>query len=261
MLEIVQPTDPIAAYIGGKRLLSKHIVARINQIPHKRYCEPFMGMGGVFLRRTKKPPVEVVNDINQDVINLFRVVQRHFNALLEMCEWSVSSRDEFYRLRNIPREYLTDIERAYCFLYLQKHSFGGKTNYGGMKSDRNSFNRNILVKKIRSLHERLSGVFLDCLPYEECIKRQDKPGTLFYLDPPYFGTEDYYQDFFSKNDFHKLASLLKTIKGHFILSINNIPETRELFNTFQLEVVNIKYSCNAKTTKMSEELIVTNYES
>lgn len=63
MLEPIQPTDPIAAYIGGKRLLSKQIVTKINQIPHQRYAEPFMGMGGVFLRRTQKPPVEIINDL------------------------------------------------------------------------------------------------------------------------------------------------------------------------------------------------------
>lgn len=51
MLETIQSTDPIAAYIGGKRQLSKQIIEKINQIPHQRYAEPFMGMGGVFLRR------------------------------------------------------------------------------------------------------------------------------------------------------------------------------------------------------------------
>lgn len=256
---MIQPIDPIAAYIGGKRKLSKKIIKKINQIPHKRYAEPFMGMGGVFLRRTQKPSVEIINDLNKDVINLFRVVQRHYNALLELCEYSLSSRDEFYRLRHIPREYLTDIERAYCFLYLQKHSFGGKVDYGGLNINRGSFNKAVLHKKIKLLHHRLSGVFIECLPYEEFLDRQDKPDTLFYLDPPYYGTETYYKDFFTKDDFQKLASLLKNLKGYFILSINDVPEIRALFKGFHFETVQIKYSCNAKTTKQSQELIISNY--
>lgn len=158
-----------------------------------------------FLRRTQKPSVEIINDLNKDIINLFRVVQRHYNALLELCEYSLSSRDEFNRLRHIPREYLTDIERAYCFLYLQKHSFGGKVDHKGLDISRSSFNKNILHKKIKLLHQRLSGVFIECLPYEEFLDRQDKPDTLFYLDPPYYGTETYYKDFFTKDDFQKLA--------------------------------------------------------
>ncbi|CAI3945920.1 Dam family site-specific DNA-(adenine-N6)-methyltransferase [Commensalibacter papalotli (ex Botero et al. 2024)] len=259
MLETIQPTDPIAAYIGGKRQLAKQIIAKINQTPHERYVEPFMGMGGVFLRRTKKPPVEVINDINKDVINLFRVVQRHYDALVGLCEYSLSSRDEFYRLRNIPRDYLTDIERAYCFLYLQKHSFGGKVDHSGINTSRGCFNKFILEKKIKLLHKRLSGVFIECLPYEDFIKRQDKPGTLFYLDPPYYGTETYYKNFFTKDDFQKLGSLLRNIRGFFILSINNVPEIREIFNGFYFEAVQIKYSCNAKTTKQSQELIISNY--
>lgn len=212
-----------------------------------------------FLGGNKKPSVEIVNDLNKDVINLFRVVQHHYNALLEYCEYSLSSRDEFFRLRHIPREYLTDIERAYCFLYLQKHSFGGKVDHKGMDASRGRFNQYILLKKIKLLHRRLSGVFIECLPYENFIKRQDKSGILFYLDPPYYGKEGYYKDFFTKDDFQKLAGLLKNLNGYFILSMNDVPEIRELFNGFYFDTVNIKYSYNVKTTKQSQELIISNY--
>lgn len=185
MSDNIKPVEPLAGYIGGKRKLAKTIISIINQIPHERYAEPFLGMGGIFLRRTKRASCEVMNDINKDIINLFRVVQRHKQALLDLCRWQLSSRDEFYRLRHLPRDALTDVERAFCFLYLQKHAFGGKVDHSGLNIDRSSFNYYLLEKKIRLLHERLARVFIECLPYDAFIKRQDKKDTLFYLDPPY----------------------------------------------------------------------------
>lgn len=70
--ESVKPINPIAPYLGGKRLLAKTIVPIIEQIPHSIYAEPFLGMGGVFFRRTQKPKCEAINDINSEIINMFR---------------------------------------------------------------------------------------------------------------------------------------------------------------------------------------------
>lgn len=258
-MDNLKPVEPLAGYIGGKRKLAKKIINVINQIPHERYVEPFLGMGGIFLRRNKIVGEEVINDINKDIINLFRVVQRHKDALIELCQWQLSSRDEFYRLRTFSKESLTDIERAFCFLYLQKHSFGGKINHSSLNISRSSFNIYLLEKKIRLLHKRLSKVFIECSPYDEFIIRQDKSNTLHYLDPPYLGTERYYGNQFSKDDFYKIADMLKNIKGSFILSINNTNEIRDIFKDFHHHIVPIKYSCNSRSTKINEELIVSNH--
>lgn len=69
---------PPAPYLGGKRNLAKRLCSIIEQIPHRSYIEPFVGMGGVFLRRPQPAPVEVINDLSGDVANLFRVVRRHY---------------------------------------------------------------------------------------------------------------------------------------------------------------------------------------
>ena len=74
----VAPIRPVAPYLGGKKRLSRFLVARIEAIPHACYAEPFVGMGGVFLRRTKRPRLEVVNDLNREVAIFFRVLQRHY---------------------------------------------------------------------------------------------------------------------------------------------------------------------------------------
>ena len=82
----VTPVRPAAAYVGGKRNLAKRLVTRlialIDTIPHTTYAEPFVGMGGVFLRRQRKPRAEVINDLSREVSNFFRVLQVHYVAFL-----------------------------------------------------------------------------------------------------------------------------------------------------------------------------------
>jgi len=98
----------------------------IEQIPHSTYAEPFIGMGGVFFHRGKKPPCEIINDRNGEIANLFRILQRHYQPFMDMLKFQVSSREEFNRMKSIDPTTLTDLERAARFLYLQRDAFGGK---------------------------------------------------------------------------------------------------------------------------------------
>jgi DNA adenine methylase len=97
-LQSVAPANPAAPYLGGKRLLSKTIINLINMTPHDGYAEPFVGMGGVFLRRSLQPKTEVINDINGEVANLFRILQRHYPQFMETLRFQITSRREFERL-------------------------------------------------------------------------------------------------------------------------------------------------------------------
>lgn len=90
----VRPISTLAGYIGGKRALARALVPMIEAAPHTLYCEPFVGMGGVFFRRTSRPRVEAVNDKSRDVATFFRVLQRHYQALLDMLKWQITSRAE-----------------------------------------------------------------------------------------------------------------------------------------------------------------------
>jgi DNA adenine methylase len=81
----VQPAEPAAAWIGGKRLLAKRICGLIAQAAHDCYCEPFVGMGGIFLRRSMRPAVEVINDVSGDLVNLYRILQRIRRPCLRPC--------------------------------------------------------------------------------------------------------------------------------------------------------------------------------
>lgn len=189
-MESVIPVNPVAGYVGGKKQLARTIISHIGAIEHELYAEPFVGMGGVFLRRPSRPKVEAINDASQDVATFFRVLQRHYQAFLDMLKWQVTSRAEFARLAAQDPATLTDLERSARFLYLQRLSFGGKVagrSFGIDTAGPARFDITRLVPMLEAVHERLAGVWIDCLGWEAFIQRWDRPKTLFYLDPPYWG--------------------------------------------------------------------------
>lgn len=238
--------DPPAAWIGGKRHLARRICAILAATDHAAYCEPFIGMGGVFLRRRVRPPVEVMNDVSGDVVTLFRVLQRFPEALLRELRWRPAMRAEFDRLKETPDRDLLDIERAARFLYLQTLTFGGKVegrNFGHRVSEPHNFDIRRIEKRIARLHDRLAGVVIENLDWLDFIGRYDKPGTLFYLDPPYWGSEsDYGSGLFIRGDFQRMADRLRASEGKFLLSINDRPEIREMFAWAEMEAVKTTYS-------------------
>lgn len=257
----VEPALPPAAYIGGKRILSKAIIERINATPHTGYAEPFVGMGGVFLRRTYKPRTEVINDFNGEVANLFRILQRHYPQFMETLKFQITSRREFQRLVRCEASTLTDLERAARFLYLQRLSFGGKVSgqhFGVDKAGGGRFNVTRLGPVLEDIHERMAGVVIEQLDWRDLLKRWDRPGMLFYLDPPYYGNEsDYGEGMFERSDFVEMATALKGLKGGFILSLNDLPEVREIFKDFSIETVDCTYSIAGGAGKKVKEVIVS----
>jgi DNA adenine methylase len=259
----VRPVLPVAAYVGGKRNLSRQIIARIAAIPHATYVEPFVGMGGVFLRRPFRAKGEVINDISSDVVTLFRILQRHYQALMDVLKWQVASRAEWERLMQTRPDTLTDLERAARFLYVQRLGFGGKVDgrsFGTHVRMPSRFDVTKLASMLEDVHERLSGVTIERLPYAELIARYDRPDTLFFIDPPYFGCEDYYgPGIFDQGDFERLAQLLGKITGRFILTLNDRPEVREAFAAFDQESVQVRYTLSSEASERRSfgELIIT----
>lgn len=259
--ESVKPINPIAPYLGGKRLLAKTIVPIIEKIPHSIYAEPFMGMGGVFFRRTQKPKCEAINDINSEIINMFRMVEKFPNYLADMLKFKICSRTEFKRMLDTPPLLLTELERAVRYLYIQKNAFGGKVRGQafGVEFERVRFSSERIIPQIYALHKRLAGVYIECLPYQEFITRYDRTDTLYYLDPPYWNCEnDYGKGIFSKADFDELARLLKGIKGRFILSINDVPAIRQIFKAFYIKEVQTTYTVGTHPGKKANELLIGN---
>lgn len=258
----VAPVRPAAAYIGGKKNLARRLTARIEATPHRLYAEPFVGMGGVFLRRRLRPKCEVINDLSRDVATLYRVLQRHYEPLMDLLKWRITSRTEFERLTAQDPDTLTDLERAARFLYLQRLAFGGKVtgrNFGVSSSDHRPGRFDVvqLRAELAEIHDRLAGVIVERLPWAELIARYDTPETLFYLDPPYHRSEgDYGAGMFSAADFARMAEVLGAIRGRFILSINDTPEVRAWFAAFQQEPVGTHYGLAGKGMQAARELII-----
>ncbi|WP_316168606.1 MULTISPECIES: DNA adenine methylase [unclassified Bradyrhizobium] len=255
----VAPVRPAAAYIGGKRRLGELLARRIEAIQHDTYAEPFIGMGGVFFRRRWAPRREVINDVSRDVVTLFRILQRHYPQFLETLKFQVTSRAEFERLAAANSDTLTDLERAARFLYLQRLAFGGKVagrNFGVEPTGSARFDVTKLGPLLEAIHERLGGVVIECLSWADFIARYDGPGTLFYLDPPYWGCEaDYGAGVFSRDDFARLAQRLGGIAGKFMLSVNDVPETREVFADYAIEAVTTRYTISGQWSDVAEILV------
>lgn len=258
----VDPVVPVAPYLGGKRNLASRVIARLQAIPHQAYVEPFVGMGGVFLRRPFSVECEVINDLNRDVANLFRILQRHYVPLMDAMRWQLTTRADFDRLLATEADSLTDIERAARFLYLQRTAFGGKIsgrNFG-VSIRRARFDVQQLGGMLGDVHSRLSRVVIECLPWQEVIRRYDRSETLFYLDPPYWGCESDYAAPFTREQFEEMARALSSIKGRFVLSLNDRPEVRETFRHFDLEAVEVAYSVSRTTSGRGRrnEVLITN---
>jgi len=220
-------------------------------------------MGGVFLRRTWRPRLEVANDLNGEIVNLFRVLQRHYGYLLDMMRFQLASRKDFERLRKTDPASLTDLERAARFLFLQRLAFGGQVSgvFGVAPTSAPRFSLSRIEPILAAAHERLDGVVFESLDWSEIIARYDYADALFYLDPPYAGGEaDYGKGMFAASDFSKMAEQLRAIKGAFVLSINDTPQIRETFSGFNLEEVSLTYTISQGGGTTAKELVISNCE-
>jgi len=248
------------AWLGGKSKLASQIIERMPA--HTAYVEVFAGAAWVLF--SKEPSkVEIINDINSELVNFYRVVKHHRPAFIEQLDGQLIARDEFMRFLCTPPDVLTDIQRAARFYYVSKMSFGARVSspsFGVAATGAPRLNLTTLDADIASAEVRLKRVFVENLPYETVLTRFDKSGTLFYIDPPYWGCEgDYGRNIFDRDDFSKLASLLASLKGKFILSLNDVPGVRSTFGRFKIESVKTTYSASSKGVTAANEVLITNF--
>lgn len=248
------------AWVGGKSKLTATIIPLIP--PHKCYVEVFAGAAWVLFRKPESK-VEVINDINSDLITLYIVLQNHLEEFVRYYKWSLISREEFTRLQLVPPETLTDIQRAARFYYLVKNAFGAKIVhqcFGVANSSKPRLNLLRLEEDLSEAHLRLSRVTIENLPYANLIQRYDGKDTFFYIDPPYWDCEnDYGKNLFTKEDFTQLRDVLSKCQGKWLVSINNVPQIRELFKGFEFKEVKTSYSINSGNGKAVTELLISNY--
>lgn len=247
-------------WLGGKSRLADQIIERIPA--HQGYVEVFAGAAWVLFKKPESK-VEVINDINRELVTLYRCVKHHLPELVQQFRWMLVARDEFDRFMKTPADTLTDIQRAARFFFLAKTSFGAKVTkptFGSAVTAPPRLNLLRIEEDLSEAHLRLARVFIECKPYGELIDRFDRAGTFFYIDPPYWGSEkDYGEGIFSRADFAALAAQLAGIKGKFLLSLNDTPGVRETFAAFRLEKVATRYSISAHANQAVGEVLIRNY--
>jgi DNA adenine methylase len=252
----------ILSWIGGKSLLAKEIIPLMPD--HQCYCEVFAGAAWILFKK-EPSKAEIINDINTDLVTLYRVIKHHLEEFIRYFKWVLVAREEFERFRAENPDTLTDIQRAVRFYYLVKTAHGSRTykpTFGVSTTTAPRINLLRIEEDLSAAHLRLSRVVVENQAYSAFIDRYDRPHTFFYLDPPYFGCEDYYgKGIFAREDFQKLADQLAVLQGKFMLSINDTPEIREVFRQFHLREVQTRYSVgSANRGDKVQELLVMNYE-
>lgn len=251
--------DSPLAYVGGKSKLSEKIIEVMPE--HKTYCEVFAGGAWVFFRKPRVK-TEILNDLDGDLVAFFRVLQNHLEEFLKQFKWLLTSREWFDDWKDqLNGRGLTDIQKAARYYYLQRQCFGGKVKGRTFGVDAEGPPRINLIRmeeELSTVHIRLSGVTIENLDWQDFVLRYDRPGTFFYLDPPYYSAPVYKHNFKGIGDYCKLAETLQDIKGKFILSINDHPKIRDAFKAFLIRPVVLKYSLHSQGLTDGKELLISN---
>lgn len=211
--------------------------------------------------RSEPARVEVLNDVNNDLVNLYRVITHHLEEFVRQFKWSLISR-EMYRWAKLSEvQTLTDVQRAARFYYLQKMAFGGRASGQTFGTDTTSGPRLNLLRieeQLSEAHLRLSRVYIEHLDWHGCMLKYDRPHTLFYCDPPYWQTQGYGVDF-SWDQYERLAMMMGQVKGKVLLSINDHPDIRRLFSDYYSESLDIRYTVKRGSGTPAKELLIFNW--
>lgn len=226
------------------------MIARFAPTNYKRYLEPFLGGGALFFYI--HPPKSLLNDLNEELINTYQIVQQKVEALITLLQTYPYSKEFYYALRAQSTQTLEQVERAARFIYLNRTCYNGLYRV----NKQNQFNvpfgaySNPVIcdeMRLRAVSKTLQGVELFCEDYKDFLKREVRPGDFIYLDPPYQPASKY-SDFkrytsaqFYENDQRELAEWVKKLvnMGCFVLASNSdTPLVREIYEGF--EFVNVR---------------------
>lgn len=285
--------NSIISWVGGKKALRSLIYQRMPQ-EFGRYVEVFGGGGWVLFGKPPGADMEVYNDFNADLANLFRCVkERPFALLKELNFLPLNGRDEFNVLKKylekeeFTSEYLreelelaqqnlsgpqfeeikailmenavmNDVKRAAAFFKLIRYSYGsGCTSYGCQPFDiRKTFHL------IWSGSRRLKDTVIENKDFEALIRQYDRDNAFFYCDPPYFETEGHYAVEFRREDHARLRDTLAGCQGKWLVSYNDCEYIRELYKDYQIEAVSRINNLAQRYDNGCEfpEVLISNYD-
>lgn len=249
------------SWIGGKKALRDEILLRF-PVDYTRYVEVFGGGGWVLFHKPPGKDFEVYNDFNGHLTNLYRCVRDSPDELKAELRYMLNSRIDFLHMKELlhSQVVLPDIKRAANFYGLVRYSYGsGADDFAcqphSIWSD---------FPPIDAASHRLQRVVIENKDFEKLIRQYDRKETFFYCDPPYYKTENYYMGGFGRQDHKRLADLLCSINGKFLLSYNDCDEIRELYDRPGILVEGISRISNLaqryENGKEYPELFISNYD-
>lgn len=224
-------TKPIVRWPGGKTRLLSRLLPLIR--PHTLFVEGFAGGAAVTL--AKKPSkVEVINDVNGELVNLYRHAQFHLEALIGEVEFTLNSRSDLDALVEQPG--LTGLQQAARYLLRNRLSFGGSGDSFAVSKQAQP-SRAAVLEKLRAFSARLDKVAVENLPFERLFKNYDSPGTFWFLDPPYtVGEVDSYAAW-DQARMAGFAAAVQALQGDWLVTVNDCPENRALFKGHEIRPV------------------------
>lgn len=250
------------AWVGGKKALRDEILARFPR-NYKRYIEVFGGAGWVLFHKPPGNDFEVFNDFNGNLVNLYRCVREQPEALRNELRYMLNSRLDFEYMKGMlhSQAVLPDVRRAACYYALIRYSYAAGTSTFG--SQPHAMWNNFPL--IESAAGRLQKVVIENKDCVKLIRQYDRPESFFYCDPPYYNADQYYEAVSSDGFDHAgLADALLGIKGKFLLSYNDCPEIRALYDRPGIVVEGISRLSNIaqryENGKQYPELLISNYD-
>ena len=256
------PINSFMAWVGGKKALRDEILARFPR-NYKRYIEVFGGAGWVLFHKPPGNDFEVFNDFNGNLVNLYRCVREQPEALRDELRYMLNSRLDFEYMKGMlhSQAVLPDVRRAAYYYALIRYSYAAGTSTFG--SQPHAMWNNFPL--IESAAGRLQKVVIENKDCVKLIRQYDRPESFFYCDPPYYNADQYYEAVSSDGFDHAgLADALLGIKGKFLLSYNDCPEIRALYDRPGIVVEGISRLSNIaqryENGKQYPELLISNYD-
>lgn len=272
--------SPVLKWVGGKRQLLDDFAPLLPVKLNGSYCEPFIGGGAVLFHL--QPKTAYINDINADLMLVYKVIKSDVEELIETLSSYKNESEFFYDIRDLDRDKskysaLTDIERAARIIYLNKTCFNGLyrvNNAGEFNSPFGSYkNPNIVnapVLRAVSKYFNAADIHFYSTDYAEVLKKITK-GTFVYLDPPYDPISStsnftgYSKGGFTRDDQIRLRECCDSLNERgikFMLSNSSTDFIREQYKNYNITLVQAKRAINSVGDKRGnvDEVVIRNYE-
>lgn len=240
--------------------------------PRLTYVEVFGGAGWVLFKK-QPSAIEIYNDLNSNLVLLFKTIRDNYPLFKHKATWTLHSREQYYDAINFLQsdESAPDIDKAIAYATKQVRSFAGSGGWAYEIKPRRVSNTKwaAFLQRLDAINCRLSTVMIEHCTYSELIPKVDRQDTLFYIDPPYYDAEAYYNNgevSFTRDDHTNLANILRNIKGKFCLSYFDHPAIRELYHGYRIiehersiSARGVWRGAPAKTRPRTTELLIMNY--